>query len=323
MHLVTRNGDPESREYGLKVLKNSGASQARQRFYREIQAVKSLNHPSIVRVVDHSEEDQPFQFYVMEYHKGARDLDRIIFSQENPYHGNVEESLGLFEQIISAVGICENSNPQIVHRDIKPKNVLVLPDGSACLIDFGICQIQDGTTITLTDENVGSRNYTSPECEFGEGASVGIRSDIYSAAKVLWSAITSKGAFAREEPVFGNQSMENIFPTQKDTWHLMNIFEKTIRRRPEDRCKTTTEVLAEIQEVKYLIRGAFPPLKDVGRRCPSCGSNNIKDFQQGYRVFGNPNPHGIVSLVCGRCGFGFVRDTQIWDSNVRRHEGLS
>ena len=69
-------------------------------------------------------------------------------------------SLDLFESIVSAIGVCEASSPQIVHRDINPKNVLVLPDGSIRLIDFGVCQINEGEMITLVDENVAARNYT-------------------------------------------------------------------------------------------------------------------------------------------------------------------
>jgi serine/threonine protein kinase len=121
----------------------------------------------------------------MEYHKGARTLNSLILSATNPYYGNVTKSLNLFEQVVSAIKFCQSSNPPIVRRDINPKNILVLPDDTICLIDFGICQVQDGTIITLVDENVGARNYTSPECEAGNEESIHVYSDIYSASKVL------------------------------------------------------------------------------------------------------------------------------------------
>ena len=328
VHLVIKTDEPDGPEFALKELRNSAGLQARQRFQREIEAVKSLSAPSIVRIVDYSKEDQDYQFYVMEYHKGARDLEKIIFSDSNPYHGNVEASLALFEEIVSAIGVCESSDPLIVHRDINPKNILILPDETVCLIDFGICQIQDGGIVTLTDENVGSRNYTAPECEYGRDAVVGVHSDIYSAAKVLWSAITSRRAFAREEPVFSDQSMEKMFPANKDTWHLMDVFEKTIRGQIEDRCRTTAEVLEHVAEVKYLVRRGFPPLKDILSRCPSCGANSIRGGQNthpggaGFQIFGNVPP-GFASRVCERCGFAFVRGINVWNTNVQRLEGLS
>ena len=250
-------------------------------------------------------------------------MERILFSGSNPYEGNVEASLTLFEQIIRAIAECERSIPPIVHRDISPKNILVLPDGTARLIDFGICQIQDGALITLTDENVGARNYTSPECEFGEDSEVGVYSDIYSAAKVLWSAITSRRAFAREEPVFGNQSMEQIFPRQTDTWFLMNIFERTIRRNPSDRWMTTNLVLCEVAELKYLIQRGFPHPKIIGDRCPSCGSNSARGYSVGNEPLRLPSVEGFYQMLCNTCGFYFLRNAQVWANHVNRLNGLT
>ena len=328
VRLVTRKEDEGGPQFALKELRNTASLQARQRFQREIEAVKSLNHPSIVQILDHSQAGDTYQFYVMEYHEGARDLDKIIFSEANPYHGDVQACLSLFEALVHAIAACEAADPPIVHRDINPKNVLVLPDESIKLIDFGICQIQDGAIITLTDENVGARNYTAPECEYGRDAAVGVHSDIYSAAKLLWSAITSRRAFAREEPVFSDQSMEVMFPDKKDAWHLMYVFEKTIRGQIEDRYKTTAEVLEHVVEVKYLVRRGFPPLEDILNRCPSCGANNISGGHNtlpggpGFPIFGNL-PRGSASRVCERCGFAFIRDFNIWNGNVQRLKGLS
>ena len=328
MQLVTRRDEPKGQQFALKELRNNSSPQARQRFNREIEAVKSLDHPSVILILDHSKADDEYQYYVMEYHEDAKPLDKIIFSGANPYHGNVETCLNLFEQIILAIKECENSTPQIVHRDINPQNVLVLRDDSIRLIDFGICQIQDGAIVTLIDENVGTRNYTSPECEYGRDDDVGVHSDIYSAAKVLWSAITSRRAFAREVPVFTNQSMEQFFPTKTDTWHLMKIFERTVREQVSDRCRTADQILDEIADARYLVRRGFPPLKEVPKRCPSCGANgisnsdNINSSTHGFRIFGNL-PRSIASSVCGLCGFAFLRDMNIWNGQIKRMEGLS
>ena len=216
VQLVTRKDDPDCHKFALKTLHNVGSTQALERFRREISAVKKITHPAIVRVIDHSKEGDAFQYYVMEYHQGAESLASVIFSPSNRFHGNVLLSLDLFEQIISAIRACEESNPPIVHRDVQPENILVLEDHSIRLIDFGICHFQDGRMITLTNENVGTRNYTPPECEPGTDFTIGSHSDIYSAAKVLWSVITSERAFAREEPAFkGLFSMKEMFPTKQ------------------------------------------------------------------------------------------------------------
>ena len=307
----------------LKRLRNVGSMQANERFLREIEVVKKMNHPGIARVYDHSDKDDEFQYYVMEYHEGARTLAKIIYSQTNPYHGDILRCLDLFEQIISAIGACETFIPQVIHRDVNPKNILILPDGTLRLIDFGICQLQDGMMITLVDEGVGARNYTSPECEAGSDENVGTHSDIYSASKVLWSAITSQRVFAREEPVFASRSMSTMFPTRAATWHLAHIFEKTIRQNPENRFRSTNELMDLVGGVRRIVQGGFPPLEEVQNRCPSCGWNDLQEYGQGYIVFGNPNPPGIKSMMCRVCGFLFVRDMKVWKEKIRQHRGSS
>ena len=323
VQLVCKRDQAGGSKYALKILRNTGSIQARERFRREIEVVKQLEAPAIAQVIDHSTEEDDFQYYVMEYHEGAKTLDSIMLSGDNPYHGDIMRSLDLFESIVSTIGVCETSSPQVVHRDINPKNILVLPDGSVRLIDFGVCQINEGEMITLVDENVGARNYTSPECEAGNDDSIGVHSDIYSAGKVLWAAITSRQAFAREGPVFRDRSMEKIFPAQPETWHLAYIFEKTVRHSPADRYRSTGDILQLTREVRYIVQQGFPPLRHVRARCPSCGWQTIREFQGGYQVFGNPNPPGVRSLICDLCGFGFVRNVDIWQGNIERLEGLS
>ena len=80
VQLVRVRNQPEGPQYALKILSNTGSNQARGRFRREIEVVKRLRAPGIVRVVDHSTEEDGFQYYVMEYHEGAKTLGSIIFS---------------------------------------------------------------------------------------------------------------------------------------------------------------------------------------------------------------------------------------------------
>ena len=323
VHLVTHKCQLQGPNYALKILKNAKSSQARQRFRREIEAIKNLTSDWIARVIDHSDVDEPFQFYVMEHHEDAKTLDSVILSDSNPYHGDASMSLDLFKQVISAIEDCQVSSPPIVHRDINPKNILVLKDKTIRIIDFGICQFQDGTVITLSDENVGTRNYSSPECESGNLAHIGAHSDIYSASKVLWSAMTSKRAFAREQAVFRDLSMEKMFPTKSVTWHLSHIFERTIRQNLSDRVSGVGETLALIHEVRYLIDRGLPPLHEIPSRCPSCGMKGVSQYRDGYRMFGNPISVGVVSVLCNSCGFSFLRDNEVWRKNIERLESLS
>jgi serine/threonine protein kinase len=322
VQLVTGSDAPQGPRFALKALRNVESRQARERFRREIETVKHLDHPSIVKVVDHSQPDDSFQFYVMEYYEGAKTLASIIFAEPNSFHGNVLRCLDLFEQIVLAIGACEQASPAVIHRDINPKNILVLPDDSLRLIDFGICQIHDGQILTLVDEDVGTRNYAAPECEAGNDVQIGVRSDMYSAAKVLWSTVTSQRAFSREEPVFGSRSMVQMFPAQPLTWHLTLVFEKTIRADPADRVERAGQLLRLVDEVRDLIERRCPPLQDLASRCPSCGRKSLKEFPEGHTVFGNPNPRGVVSIICSYCGFGFVRNMEYIRENIERLKNL-
>ena len=321
---VTRKGDPDGCKFALKTLRNADSTQAKSRFIREIEAIKKINHPVIIRVVDHSEDDAEFQFYVMEYHEGAELLADIIYSQPtNPFYGDVLKSLDLFEQIVSAISACENNNPRIVHRDINPKNILLLRDGSIRLIDFGICHFEDGEMITFTDEDVGTRNYTPPECTSWGNSNFDFRSDLYSASKVLWAAITARRVFDREEPVFSDNSMKSRFPDKTETWHLAYIFEKSIRREPSDRFSTTGEALAVLHEVRRKIEGGFPPLEVVNSHCPSCGGlGTFDDFPDAGRQFGPIDSRNFSAQHCTHCGFVVLRSYKKLKEKLKEMENL-
>jgi serine/threonine protein kinase len=308
VYLVTRRDQADGQKYALKVLKHADSKQARERFAQEIEAVKLLNSPYIAKIVDHSKPEDPFQYYTMEYYEGAITLASVIFSDTNPFHGNALKCLDLFENLILCIQACEHAKPTIVHRDITPKNILALPDGTFRLIDFGICLIQDGQRVTLVDEDVGTRNYTAPECEAGNDSAIGTHSDLYSAAKVLWSCITSQRAFAREQPVFGNRGLDAILPRLPSTWHLNLIFEKTIRANFQDRFVATLQVIDLIQEVRYLVQRGFPPLREIAKRCPACGHAEISALLPGQAIFGDRLSPDMETCFCKHCGFVFVRD---------------
>ena len=85
VYLVKDKDGDDSVKYALKALKRNEHGQAYQRFYQEIEAIKLLNHPNIIQIIDHSDHDSQFHFYVMEYIKGAKSLSQVIDSNSNPY----------------------------------------------------------------------------------------------------------------------------------------------------------------------------------------------------------------------------------------------
>lgn len=291
--------------WALKALKRDQPGQAYERFSREVSAIRKLPHPNIITIVDSSAPDDKFQFYVMEHIEGAQTLEKVMKSDYNPFYGNPIKSLLLFEQICSALVACENCSPKIIHRDLSPSNVLVKENLAIKVIDFGLCQLQGHEKITLIDEGVGTINYMAPECESGSDEIIRIGADLYSAGKILWSAITGFKAFSRENPVFNEKSMSDMFPDKPNTWHLHHIFEKTIRHAWSNRWGSATNALTAARRIRYIIESGYPPLEQIGPRCPICGVGELSGFQGSYGVFGNPNPPGIYSMQCTYCGICF------------------
>ena len=313
VHLVTHEDDPNKKLFAFKELHDPNHDQARKRFQKEIEAIKIINHPLIVKVMDHSDIEDDFLFYVMEYHPNAKTIEEAVFPPaHNPFHGNTLKCLDLFEQIIVAIGAYENQSPQITHRDINPQNILLLEDGSIRLIDFGICHFENNETITLTGENVGRRNYTAPECEAGGTPTTGVHSDFYSAAKTLWSVITSRRAFSREESVFGENSTRSLFPDTPEAWHLQRIFERSIRKDPANRFQNTEDALGLLAEVRYKLERKLPTSETAHTRCPSCGGKSFSELPGTQNIFGSPDNRNFNVVHCNSCGFVVLRSHNVW-----------
>ena len=168
-----------NREVAVKILRGdlSGDAIALLRFQREANAASALSHPNIVEIYDVG-EDQGKHFIVMEYVRG-RTLKQLI-QQRGAMDKN--EAVSVMRQLISAVQVAHKNN--IIHRDIKPQNVLIKDDGTAKITDFGIATAQDAVQLTQTDTVMGSVHYLAPELARGESAS--FQSDIYSMGSVFY-----------------------------------------------------------------------------------------------------------------------------------------
>lgn len=300
----------DGKECVLKELNDPRDEQALRRFENEIGIIRKIDHPSIIKIIDYSIEDGP-PFYVMEYHEGARTLEDVILTQDeeaNPYNGDVLKCLDLFEKIILALRVCGFQDPPVIHRDINPQNILLLKNGDIVLIDFGLSYTVGDTTITLSGQNIGARSYAPPECGAGSQLKVSTASDIYSAAKVLWSAITSERAFDREIPIFENKSMERMFFRKEETWHLNRIFEQTIQYHPSNRIDSAEILLAQIESLRQIISKGFPPLEAVASKCPSCGHWSVVEFfPQDNETATAFVREGFLTYECNKCGFAFAR----------------
>jgi serine/threonine protein kinase len=334
--------------YAAKVLRNTGGRpEPRQRFVQEIDALKKLDHPAIVKVHGCQCDDQEdVFFYIMDYVDGLKPLNHFVGSakkEPNPFCKDADLSLVAYLMLLEALQACEKVG--IVHRDLSLANVLVrLQPLTLKLIDFGCCHMIDGQAITLTDKDVGTPGYRAPECESFSGAEPTTKADVYSAGKILWSMVTDQGAFQREEPVFRNLALSLQLPDTPMTWHLHHIFQKTIRHKPDDRYKSATAAIEHGRFVLGLVRGGYPPLEKLksALKCPVCGVSELTPL--GYLASNTLLDHETAKMgvtdsevvnqiqrmqevaphlgVCRYCGFACNWFLLVMERNLKYRETL-
>ena len=237
-----------NRLVAIKILKDeySQDEEFRNRFHAESQAVAMLSHPNIVSVYDVS-SSQEADFIVMEL------IDGITLKQYMEKKGvlNWKETLHFAIQIAKALEHAHGRG--IVHRDIKPHNVMVLKNGSVKVADFGIAQITSNTS-TLTKEALGSVHYISPEQ--AKGGRVDNRSDLYSLGIVMYEMIAGRVPYDGDSPV--NIAIQHINggamkPSQYNPntpKGLEQIIRKAMALAPKDRYMTATAMLYDMDEFR-------------------------------------------------------------------------
>jgi eukaryotic-like serine/threonine-protein kinase len=257
------------RVVAVKRLRTDLASDAtfQARFRREAQSAASLNHPAIVAVYDTGEEpatdgsgvSQPY--IVMEYVAG-RTLRDILREGRKILP---ERALEITSGVLSALDYSHRAG--IIHRDIKPGNVMLTPSGDVKVMDFGIARaISDASsTMTQTAAVVGTAQYLSPEQARGE--TVDSRSDVYSAGCLLYELLTGRPPFVGDSPVavaYQHVREPALPPSDHDTElpaEIDAIVLKALAKRLEDRYQSAAAMRSDIE--RYLagrpVQAVLPP----------------------------------------------------------------
>ena len=239
-----------NRLVAIKILREDLSQDAefRRRFHDESQAVAMLSHPNIVAVYDVSRSSE-LEYIVMEL------IDGITLKQYMQKKGNRlnwREALHFIIQITKALGHAHSRG--IIHRDIKPHNVMVLRDGSVKVADFGIARVASGGHSTLTQEALGSVHYISPEQ--ARGSHIDTRSDLYSAGVVLYEMITGRLPFEGDTPVSVAIQHINSIPLSPRELDpsipeaLEVITMKAMAHNPDDRYLSADDMLADLEEFR-------------------------------------------------------------------------
>ena len=269
-----------NRDVAVKVLKDEFTTDEEfvKRFNSEALAAASLTHPNIVSIYDVGNEEGVY-YIVMELVRG-KTLKQIITEEGAlPWKWSVNIAM----QIASALETAHKNN--IVHRDIKPHNIIITEDGVAKVTDFGIAKAVSNSTITAFGTTIGSVHYFSPEQ--AKGGYTDAKSDIYSLGVVMYEMVTGKVPFdadtsvsvalkhMQEQPVPPMEINENIPKAVND------IILKAMQKEPMARYQTATEMLRDLAKALKEPEGEFVEENDFNdgltRRMDAITDDMIRD----------------------------------------------
>ncbi len=235
----------------IKILKDefSNNSEFIRRFKNESKAIAVLSHPNIVKVNDVSFGDK-IQYIVMEYIDGITLKEYIEHQHVIPW----KEAVHFTVQILQAMRHAHEKG--IVHRDMKPQNIMLLQDGTIKVTDFGIAHFSDNVTRTMTDKAIGSVHYIAPEQARGDDNIDG-KADIYAVGVMLYEMLTGKLPFEADSAV-----SVAIMQMQNDPEPLRKINEnipegieeitlKAMRKDPAQRYASAGEMLEAIEIFRH------------------------------------------------------------------------
>ncbi len=237
------------RKVAIKVLRGdlSGDDLFVKRFRREALASTSLNHPNVVQIYDVGDENGKY-YIVMEYVEGIT-LKQLLLKRKRL---TVSEVVDISTQIIK--GIEHAHSKHIVHRDIKPHNILVQRDGTVKITDFGIAVTLNETILTQTNSILGSVHYLPPEQINGNVADT--KSDIYSTGVLMYEMLTGELPFTGDSAVtIALMHVKNRFPSVRDIdpsipQSIDNIIIRATAKNPKNRFPSATEMLTELRSFR-------------------------------------------------------------------------
>src|SRR5919201_972818 len=253
MGVVYKALDPEiGRPVAIKMMTAAVINDADllKRFYREAQSAGKLQHANIVTVYDLGVQEAT-PYLVMEFLEGET-LDRVISSRRAV---SLEEKLNIVVQVCNALAYAHERN--IVHRDIKAGNVMLLKDGTVKIVDFGIARI-GGENVTRTGQVMGSVQYMSPEQI--NGAHVDLRTDIFATGVLLYQLLTYALPFEGKDTGDTLLKIIHVPPPPLRTFlpsyppELDEIVQRALAKEPEERYQTATDFAFELGHIQEQLK---------------------------------------------------------------------
>jgi predicted Ser/Thr protein kinase len=248
MGIVYLARDIESaREVALKILPPELTRNPKyvRRFHREAKAVSLLHHPNIIQIYDIGKEKETY-FFAMEY-LGGLTLRRLL---EQRGRLSIPDAVSIIVQIADALDVAHGQG--IIHRDVKPDNIMSDETGKFKVMDFGIAHTEEGTRLTVTGTIMGTPEYMSPEQ--ASGTAVDRRTDIYALGIVFYEMLTGRVPFHGQTAVEVLQMHITKIPESPKLvnpeipGNLANIIAKMIEKQPADRYDSFRHVINAINQ---------------------------------------------------------------------------
>ena len=239
------------RDVALKVLRSQHAENEEfvKLFRREARSAAALNHPNVVPVYYWGRSEDGTYYMTMEYIPGGTLKDRV--RADGPLGPKTVIELVL--QVADALRFAHERG--VIHRDVKPQNILLTTAGDAKVADFGIARAANATTSSESNPLMGTAGYLSPEQAKGE--TVGPASDLYSLGVVLYEALTGEPPYSAEDPlVLAMKHVDELPRSPREAnpevpKDLAALTLKLLAKRPEDRYPSASALTEDLERVRY------------------------------------------------------------------------
>ena len=321
------------RDVAIKVLLGILAldEESVRRFYQEARAAANLSHPNVVVIHDIGEEDGSY-YFVMEYLDGETVEERL----DHERRLGVEESLGIALQVCR--GVEASHRRGLLHRDIKAQNVMLMPDGSVKVLDFGIARASGESSLTRVGETLGTVGYMAPEQILGE--EVDERSDIYSIGVLLYRMLTGSMPFVGTTPVsvvYQQLEEQPVAPgvvNPSVPMAVESIVLNALSREPEDRYGCVAEMLDAVERQAHRTERTEREEKEEGE--PEERLGDRREFRS--RLVGRDRElgklkaafdkaaeekSGCTIFLAGEAGMGKTRLAEELMRYAQRHGGVT
>ncbi len=296
------------RTVSIKVLRDQFAADSEflQRFRREAQAVANLSHANIVSLFDVGQDGET-HYLVMEYVEGQTLKDKI--KEEGPF--TPEQAVDIAKQVLA--GLNHAHQKKVIHRDIKPHNILITATGQAKITDFGIARAVTETTLVHTGPIMGSAHYFSPEQ--AKGYPVDARSDLYSLGVVIYEMLAAKRPFEGDTPL--SVALQHVQDEPPSLRRIDN-------RIPETLDRVVLKAMAKDPARRYQSADEF--IKDLNAALNKNAGNGGGEVESRGRRMLFYAATALVMAVFGLTGYGiylFLNWMQVPIVSVPDVEGVN